>query len=79
MQRSSMTMNFDAITTIRMWVRLSGVTRRCDWRIRDLVAGSHPATLYLVVPPSDTPQSTAEDRSASPARQYRNGSHTEDR
>ena len=29
------------------------VTRRCDWRIRDLVAGSHPATLYLVVPPSD--------------------------
>jgi type IV secretion system protein VirD4 len=29
------------------------VTRRCDWRIRDLVEGSRPATLYLVVPPSD--------------------------
>src|SRR6201999_673373 len=26
---------------------------RCDWRIRDLVDGSRPATLYLVVPPSD--------------------------
>ncbi len=29
------------------------VTRRCDWRIRDLVEGKIPATLYLVVPPSD--------------------------
>ena len=29
------------------------VTRRCDWRIGDLVEGSQPATLYLVVPPSD--------------------------
>jgi type IV secretion system protein VirD4 len=29
------------------------VTRRCDWRIRDLVEGPMPATLYLVVPPSD--------------------------
>ena len=29
------------------------VTRRCDWRIRDLVEGERPATLYLVVPPSD--------------------------
>jgi type IV secretion system protein VirD4 len=29
------------------------VTRRCDWRIRDLVEGARPATLYLVVPPSD--------------------------
>jgi type IV secretion system protein VirD4 len=29
------------------------VTRRCDWRIVDLVAGDRPATLYLVVPPSD--------------------------
>ncbi|HZV06863.1 MAG TPA: conjugal transfer protein TraG [Gemmataceae bacterium] len=29
------------------------VTRRCDWRIRDLVEGTAPATLYLVVPPSD--------------------------
>ena len=29
------------------------VTRRCDWRIRDLVEGKAPATLYLVVPPSD--------------------------
>ncbi|TNC96115.1 MAG: type IV secretion system protein VirD4 [Stygiobacter sp.] len=29
------------------------VTRRCDWRIADLVEDKHPATLYLVVPPSD--------------------------
>ena len=29
------------------------VTSRCDWRIHDLVDGSRPATLYLVVPPSD--------------------------
>ena len=29
------------------------VTRRCDWRIRDLVEDDRPATLYLVVPPSD--------------------------
>ena len=29
------------------------VTRRCDWRIADLVDGAQPATLYLVVPPSD--------------------------
>ncbi|MDP0929705.1 conjugal transfer protein TraG [Paracoccus onubensis] len=29
------------------------VTRRCDWRIADLGAGGTPATLYLVVPPSD--------------------------
>ncbi|MDE2363939.1 MAG: conjugal transfer protein TraG [Hyphomicrobiales bacterium] len=29
------------------------VTRRCDWRISDLVDGDRPATLYLVVPPSD--------------------------
>jgi type IV secretion system protein VirD4 len=29
------------------------VTSRCDWRIRDLVEGDRPATLYLVVPPSD--------------------------
>jgi type IV secretion system protein VirD4 len=29
------------------------VTRRCDWRIDDLVSGERPATLYLVVPPSD--------------------------
>jgi type IV secretion system protein VirD4 len=29
------------------------VTRRCDWRIRDLVEAQRPATLYLVVPPSD--------------------------
>ncbi|MGE4483238.1 conjugal transfer protein TraG [Acidocella sp.] len=29
------------------------VTRRCDWRIADLVEGQRPATLYLVVPPSD--------------------------
>ncbi|TXL72387.1 conjugal transfer protein TraG [Vineibacter terrae] len=29
------------------------VTRRCDWRITDIVGGRHPTTLYLVVPPSD--------------------------
>jgi type IV secretion system protein VirD4 len=29
------------------------VTSRCDWRIRDLVEGTRPVTLYLVVPPSD--------------------------
>jgi type IV secretion system protein VirD4 len=29
------------------------VTARCDWRISDLVNGWRPATLYLVVPPSD--------------------------
>ena len=28
-------------------------THRCDWRIADLTAGDRPATLYLVVPPSD--------------------------
>jgi type IV secretion system protein VirD4 len=29
------------------------VTSRCDWRIADLIAARRPATLYLVVPPSD--------------------------
>ncbi|MER9316313.1 conjugal transfer protein TraG [Mesorhizobium sp. M0659] len=29
------------------------VTRYCDWRITDIVGGKRPATLYLVVPPSD--------------------------
>lgn len=29
------------------------VTRRCDWRIADLVGRKHPTSLYLVVPPSD--------------------------
>jgi type IV secretion system protein VirD4 len=29
------------------------VTRRCDWRIHDIVGGENPATLYLVVPPPD--------------------------
>jgi type IV secretion system protein VirD4 len=29
------------------------VTHRCDWRIRDLVEGDRPVSLYLVVPPSD--------------------------
>ncbi len=32
---------------------VAAVTRRCDWRIADLVEGAAPATLYLVVPPSD--------------------------
>jgi type IV secretion system protein VirD4 len=29
------------------------VTRRCDWRIADIVGEEKPSTLYLVVPPSD--------------------------
>ena len=29
------------------------VTRHCDWRIADLVDGAKPASLYLVIPPSD--------------------------
>ncbi|MEO0821017.1 MAG: conjugal transfer protein TraG [Pseudomonadota bacterium] len=29
------------------------VTSRCEWRIKDLVSGARPTTLYLVVPPSD--------------------------
>jgi len=29
------------------------VTRRCDWRITDIVTAKYPTTLYLVVPPSD--------------------------
>ena len=29
------------------------VTRRCDWRIGDIVGGDRATTLYLVVPPSD--------------------------
>ena len=29
------------------------VTRKCDWRISDLVEPGRPVTLYLVVPPSD--------------------------
>ncbi len=32
---------------------VAAVTSRCDWRIADLVEGRSPATLYLVVPPSD--------------------------
>jgi type IV secretion system protein VirD4 len=32
---------------------VADVTRRCDWRIADLVADRAPATLYLVAPPSD--------------------------
>jgi type IV secretion system protein VirD4 len=29
------------------------VTSRCDWKIADLIEQDQPATLYLVVPPSD--------------------------
>jgi type IV secretion system protein VirD4 len=29
------------------------VTRCCDWRIADLITSDRPATLYLVIPPSD--------------------------
>ena len=32
---------------------VAAVTRRCDWRITDIVGGVLPSTLYLVVPPSD--------------------------
>ena len=32
---------------------VAAVTARCDWRISELVEGAKPATLYLVVPPSD--------------------------
>ena len=32
---------------------IAHVTRRCDWRIADLVEAPRPTTLYLVVPPSD--------------------------
>jgi len=32
---------------------VAAVTSRCDWRIADIVSGERPATLYLVVPPSD--------------------------
>lgn len=32
---------------------VSRVTRRCDWRIADLVDSGGPVSLYLVVPPSD--------------------------
>ena len=32
---------------------IAQVTRQSDWRISDLVEGSQPASLYLVVPPSD--------------------------
>ena len=32
---------------------IAQVTSACDWRIEDLVASKNPASLYLVVPPSD--------------------------
>ncbi|MGE0410010.1 MAG: IncP-type conjugal transfer protein TraG, partial [Amphiplicatus sp.] len=32
---------------------IAHVTSACDWRIADLVSSDHPASLYLVVPPSD--------------------------
>lgn len=32
---------------------IARITRRSDWRIRDLVEANRPASLYLVVPPSD--------------------------
>ncbi len=32
---------------------VADVTRRCDWRITDIVNKDRPTTLYLVVPPSD--------------------------
>ena len=32
---------------------IAKVTRRCDWRIADLVEADRPVSLFLVVPPSD--------------------------
>ncbi|MDR3514007.1 MAG: conjugal transfer protein TraG [Caulobacteraceae bacterium] len=32
---------------------VAALTRRSDWRLDDLVDGARPASLYLVVPPSD--------------------------
>jgi type IV secretion system protein VirD4 len=32
---------------------VAAVTQRCDWRIAELVDAARPASLYLVVPPSD--------------------------
>ena len=32
---------------------IAHVTHRCSWRIRDLVDGARPVSLYLIVPPSD--------------------------
>jgi type IV secretion system protein VirD4 len=32
---------------------IAQVTRRCDWRIADLVESKRPVSLYLVIPPSD--------------------------
>jgi type IV secretion system protein VirD4 len=32
---------------------IAHVTRRCDWRIADLIVGERPTSLYLVIPPSD--------------------------
>jgi type IV secretion system protein VirD4 len=32
---------------------IAEITRRCDWRIADMVEATAPTTLYLVVPPSD--------------------------
>ena len=32
---------------------IAAVTSACDWRIADLTEGERPASLYLVVPPSD--------------------------
>jgi type IV secretion system protein VirD4 len=32
---------------------VAAVTSHCDWRIADLIDGTHPVSLYLVVPPSD--------------------------
>ena len=32
---------------------IAAVTSSCDWRIADLVEGTNPISLYLVVPPSD--------------------------
>ena len=49
------------------------VTRQCDWRICDLVEAAHPATLYLVVPPSDISGPAADPVDPQPDRSATDG------
>ena len=43
---------------------VAAVTSASDWRIADLVEARHPASLYLVVPPSDIRASRVKSESA---------------
>ena len=48
------------------------LTRRCDWRIDDLIeGGSNRPTLYLVVPPSDISPHQAADPACVESRSCR--------